>query len=193
MKALRDHLADQLDRKVKSHGLVVWDDPAGEYTGVWSSLVPPGVRSEAFDGSWYELRRRIENDVANEGPPKLVVYTPVRPPEEDPLAEVREAGTPFRPRLATLVRQSLGKQLSEARIAEIGREARTLEQAEAAAEGAGGADVRLVGVLGTSDPIRVLVGGPHRRRRRACRCRRRLGCGRRSGPQHGGRRRRRII
>ena len=96
MKALRDHLADQLDRKVKSHGLVVWDDPAGEYTGVWSSLVPPGVRSEAFDGSWYELRRRIENDVANEGPPKLVVYTPVRPPEEDPLAEVREAGTPFR-------------------------------------------------------------------------------------------------
>ena len=155
--ALRDHLADQLDRKVRAHSLVVWEDPAGHYRGVWSSLVPEGVRSEEFDGSWYELRRRIENDVANENPPKLVVYTPVEPPEDDPLAEVREAGSRFRPKLATLVKQSLGKQLSAARIAEIGREARTLEQAEAAAEGAGGADVRLVGVLGTSDPIRVLV------------------------------------
>ncbi len=154
---MREHLTAQLDRKVRSHGLVVWSDPAQEYAGVWSSLVPEGVRTEAFEGSWYELRRRIEAAVGGDAPPKLVVYAPASPPDEDPLAELRRAAGRFNLRLATLARQSLKQRLSAARIDEIAGATRTLEQAEAAAEGAGDADVRLVGVLGATDPASMLV------------------------------------
>ena len=154
---MREHLTAQLDRRVRAHGLVVWSDPEQEYAGVWSSLVPEGVRTEAFEGSWYELRRRIEAAVGGEAPPKLVVYAPASPPDEDPLAELRKAAGRFKLRLATLARQSLKQRLSAARIDEIAGAARTLEQAEAAAEGAGDADVRLVGVLGATDPASMLV------------------------------------
>ena len=154
---LRDHLAAQLDRKVSAHGLVGWSDPQREYAGVWSSIVPEGVRSEAFEGSWYELRGRIESVIGGEAPPKLVVYAPASPPEEDPLAEVRKASGNFERRLSTLVKQSLKQRFSAARIAEIARDARTFEQAEVAAEGAGEADVRLVGLLDATDPVGILV------------------------------------
>ena len=154
---MREHLAAQLDRKVRAHRLVVWSDPELEYAGVWSSLVPEGVRTEAFEGSWYELRRRIEAAVSGEAPPRLVVYAPASVPDEDPLAEVRRAAGGFKLKLATLARQSLKQRLSASRIAEIAGGARTLEQAEAAAEGAGDADVRLVGVLGATDPAGMLV------------------------------------
>lgn len=157
MTTMREHLAAQLDRKLRTHRLVVWSDPEREYVGVWSSVLPEGVRSEAFEGSWYELRQRIEAAVSGEAPPKLVVYAPVSPPDEDPLAEVRKAAGGFKLRLATLAKQSLKQRLSATRIAKIAGGARTLEQAEAAAEGTGDSDVRLVGVLGVTDPASMLV------------------------------------
>ena len=157
MTEMRDHLRRQLERKVNRHGLVIWEDPEREYAGVWSSVVPAGVRGEAFDGSWYDLRRNIEAMVAADTPPQLVLYLPASAPSEDPLREVREAGTEFTRRLATLVAEALGKRLSPARIAEIGREAKTLEQAEKAAASAGTTDVRLVGVLRSTDPAGMLA------------------------------------
>ncbi|MCZ7537834.1 MAG: PglZ domain-containing protein [Acidimicrobiia bacterium] len=154
---LRELLADQLARKVQAHGLVVWEDSDGEYTDVASSLAPDNVRFEAFEGSWYELRRRIEGVISAERPPALVVYAPAAP-EEDPLAEVRAAAVEFKRKLATLVRQGLDGQLSPARITQIAKDARTLAEAEAAVEGVGDADVRLVGVLGPRDAVAMLVG-----------------------------------
>lgn len=158
MSGLRSHLIELLEKKVRKRGLVVWQDDAREYSDVWSSLVPDGVRAEAFDGSWYELRRQIESAVAGESPPRLVVYDPVGPPgEDDPLAEVRDAGAAFKLRLSTLVKRSLKSQLPAARVADICKNAETLSQAEAAVEGAGDTDVRLVGVLSSKDPVGVLV------------------------------------
>ena len=157
MTEMRDYLRRQLERKVNRHGLVIWEDPEREYTGVWSSVVPAGVRGETFDGSWYDLRRNIEAMVAADTPPQLIVYVPASAPREDPLEEVRRAGAKFTRRLATLVAEALGKRLSPARISEIGREAKTLEQAEKAAAGAGTTDVRLVGVLRSTDPAGMLA------------------------------------
>lgn len=154
---LRDHLKRQLERKVNRHGLVIWEDPEREYAGIWSSIVPGGVHCEAFDGSWYQLRRSIEAKIAADTPPQLVVYVPASAPTEDPLEEVRRAGAKFTRRLATLVAEALDKRLSPTRIVEIGREAKTLEQAEKAAAGASTTDVRLVGVLRSTDPVGMLV------------------------------------
>ncbi len=153
---LREHLTDQLAKKVQAHGLVIWDDDASEYRDIAASVVPNGARFEAFDGSWYELRRRIEDALAEEQPTPLVVYGP-SPPSDDPLAETRAAGAEFTRKLATLVRQALSGQLTEARINEIARKARDLAEAEAAVAGDSDADVHLITLFGTSDTVRMLT------------------------------------
>ena len=156
MSVLRELLTNQLAQEVQARGLVIWEDAGGEYAEAASSLALKGVRFEAFDGSWYELRRRIESAVAAERPPKLVVYTPAAP-EDDPLAEVRAASGFFNRRLSTLVHQALDGRLPPARIAQIAKDARTIAEADAAAEGVGRIDVRLAGVLGSQDPIAMLM------------------------------------
>lgn len=156
MSALREHLAEQLGRKIQAHGIVIWEDEAGEYGDDAASAAPEGAQFEAYEGSWFELRRRIELSLAGEQPVPLVVYGP-GPPLDDPLAEARASGARFTLRLATLVRQALRGQLTEARIKEIGRKARTLSEAEAAVTGDSDADVRLIALLGTSDAARMLV------------------------------------
>ena len=153
---MRELLADQLARKVQAHGLVIWEDREGEYVDIASSLAPEGVRFEAFDGSWYELRRRIEPAFVGERRSTLLVYTPAAV-EDDPLAEIRDAGAEFKRKLSTLVRQCLKGRFPPARISAIAENARTLSQAEMAVEGVGEADVRLVGVIGARSPIDILV------------------------------------
>jgi PglZ domain len=156
MSRLREQLMDQLARKVQAHGIVVWDDPAGEYHDAAASLVPEGARFEAFGGSWFQVRRRIEDAMSGEQPPALIVYGP-GPPEDDPLAEVRAAGTDFTRRLSTLVRQAMAGQTTEDRINEISAKARTIIEAEAAIASNGDADVRLITALGSQDTTRILV------------------------------------
>ena len=172
VRTMRELLADQLARKVQAHGLVIWVDREGEYADVASSIAPEGVRFEAFDGSWYELRRRIESAFAGERRSMMVVYTPAAV-EEDPLAEIRDAGAEFKRRLSTLVRQCLTGRLPLSRISAIAENARTLSEAEAAVEGSGETDVRLVGVLGARDPIDMLIDiltGAVDDRLNKCRC-----------------------
>lgn len=153
---MRELLAEQIAASVRRNGLVVWEDTAREYADVASSVVPQDAVFVAFDGSWYDLRRTIEASVSGENPPSLVVYAPA-PVEPDPLAEIRDAGTKFSRKLATLVEQAHRGRLPPARIATIGKQARTILEAEAAAERVGEADVRLIGALAATDPIKMLV------------------------------------
>jgi len=156
VSVLRESLTNELAQKVQKRGLVIWEDAEAEYAEIAPAVAPEGVRFEAFDGSWYELRQRIEVAMAADRPPEMVVYTPAAP-EEDPLAEVRAASLTFKRRLATLARQALDGQLPPARIAQIANDARTLGEAEAAAEGMSQLDVRLAGVMGSHDPVAMLV------------------------------------
>jgi len=153
---MRELLANELAGKVGRHGLVIWEDGAGEYADVASSLVPEGADFAAFDGSWYALRRQIEVAVSGEKPPTLVVYVPAAA-EPDPLAEVRDAASPFIRRLAKLIEQAHRGHLAPARISAIGREATTIGEAEEAAESTAVIDARLISVVGASDPIEILV------------------------------------
>lgn len=159
---MREHLATELAKKVSQKGLVVWQDSEREYTDVAASLCPPGARFVAYEGSWYALRREVEPLLAGDSPPKLVIYAPARAPEDDPLEELRAAGGSYVRRLSTLAKDALKGQLSEQRLAEIGNQARTLAEAEAAVAGDAGGDIRLIGLLGASDTrtmaLRVLTG-----------------------------------
>jgi hypothetical protein len=159
---MRDRLAAELARKVSQRGLVVWQDSRGEYTAVASSLCPAGTRFVTYDGSWYALRRTVEPFLAGDAPPKMVIYVPVRPPEDDPLEELRAAGAVYTRRLSKLAEDALTGQLSDQRLTEICRQARTLLEAEAAIAGDPGGDIRLMGILGASDTrtiaLRILTG-----------------------------------
>ena len=93
----------------------------------------------------------------SESGPRLVVYAPTPAPDQDPLAEIRDAGAEFKLRLPTLVRNSLAGELTEVRLEQIGRQAATLVEAEAALAGDTGADVRLINILGTSDTTQMVI------------------------------------
>jgi hypothetical protein len=155
---LREHLNAQLGKKVDAHGLVVWSDPEREYgREIAATVVPSDTKFVAYDGSWFELRHKVEGLLAGETPPRVVLYVDTPPPLSDPLLEVREAGITFTIRLGTLVQQALAGQLTGGRLREIGQKARTLVEAEAALTGDGSGDPRLVAALGTTDVRRMVI------------------------------------
>jgi len=158
MSKLREHLARALAKKIEAHGIVVWVDDHEEYgLEVARSLCPSSAHFAAWDGSWYKLRQEIEPFVASAEPPRVVIYQGVKTPSEDPLAEVRDAGTEFKLRLATLLRDAFEGVFTPARLEEVARQARTLAEAEGALTAGEIVEVRLQTALGTSDPLQLAL------------------------------------
>lgn len=155
---MRRHLAARLAREVDRRGIVVWVDPHREYDGVAEALCPPQAGFVRWQGSWYRLRRALDEQTSGAEPPRLVIYQPVAtPPEqEDPLAEVRLGGAEFQYRLGTLVRDALAGRLSPQRVEQLTR-AHTLEEAEAALAAGGTSGVRLPLALGTGEPREMVL------------------------------------
>jgi hypothetical protein len=154
---IRSQIASELDRAVRQAGVVVWQDEHREYVAAARSIAPSDVPFVAYDGSWFGLRWKVEHLLASEKPPQLVVYASAPAPADDPLAEIRALGKQFKHRLSNLVRQSLTGQLAASRIDQIARDARTLEEAEAAVGGSGSADVRLMSILGSDDSVQMAL------------------------------------
>lgn len=156
---VRDHLSDQLVRKLDRYGVVIWDDSADAYGDFVSDLSLPGVELQCFKGSWYALRRDIENVLTAElEPPKLLVHLPVDRPDPDPLEELRAIGTSYRVALPTLLKQSLTDQFTVQRLANVGQQSRTLKEAEAALEHADSdTDARLISITGVSSSESIVA------------------------------------
>lgn len=162
MSRLREALATELAKKVSQHGLVVWQDDAGEYKDLAKELAPVGAEFVSYDGSWYDLRQQIEGRLAGEDRPTIVVYVPVAAPTEDPLLELRCAAHRFVRRLSTLIEEAYRNELPELRIRRLVKQATSLRAAEAALAAGEEADVRLITVLNTNDlrvmALRILTG-----------------------------------
>lgn len=157
MSSPRKRLAEELTQKVDRHRIVVWADPQGEYRDVAGDVAPDGVTFEPFEGSWYELRRRVE-PVLGRSDPRLVVYVDAQEPDDDPLAEIRAAGTVYSRRLNTLLRAALKSDLAAAKIDEIAETSETLSAAEALVEGGvASGPARLVQAFRTSDTTDLLL------------------------------------
>lgn len=157
MTRTRDHVREQLAGKLQRHQVVVWADPHQEYGDVVSELIPEGASFERFTGSWYELRRRIEPNLARLEP-QLIVYVDEDEPEESPLAELRSVGTEFRIRLGHLLTTTLASEIAANRLSEVARVARTLGEAESLVEGgAGGGPAQLVRVLRLHEPTELIL------------------------------------
>jgi hypothetical protein len=153
---LREILSEQVVAKLDRYHIVVWTDPQGEYGDSVGELIPEDTNFERFAGSWYELRRRIEPELARSDP-RLVVYVDADEPDEDPLAELRVSGTEFRTRLGTVLRQAMGHELAATRLDEIASAATTLVEAEALLEDGAGGPAGLIKTLGPHEPTDLVL------------------------------------
>lgn len=157
MSRMRNYLTAELESRVQRNGIVVWMDPHGEYADVAESVVPEGVEFGQLDGSWYALRRSLEDQLVCSDP-RLVVYVDAEVQGESPLEELQAAGREYRIRLSTLVKKSLAGELTDQKLAEIGEAAATISEAEALIEGgAAGGPSQLVKKAGVSEPIELVL------------------------------------
>lgn len=165
MTALRDRLAAELAAKVERHGVVIWDDPEGAYAAVVHEVVPADAAVHVFDGSWFDLRRRLEKSLAGQAPPTVIAYVPTKPADPDPLEELRAVGAPFRLKLPTLLKSTLKGQITEQRLAQISQQCTTVAEAESALDGGEtGLDARLIALVGDSSTVAIavaLIAGLH--------------------------------
>jgi hypothetical protein len=154
--ALRERLAAELATKVERHGVVIWDDPDGVYAGVVDEVMPKGASLQKFDGSWFDLRHRLEKLMAGQDPPAVVAYLPSKPLDPDPLEELRALGTRFCVTLTTLIRTTLDGQISEQRILQYGQQCLTIGEAEAVLDG-DDTDAGLISVIGETSTSMIVA------------------------------------
>lgn len=146
---LRTRLADMLASAVDRHHLVVWQDSRGEYDDVADTVVPADAAFARYDGSWFQLRHRVESQLALAEPPRLVIYVGAPPPAADPLTELRAAAHTFELDLRSLAKAALNTHLATTQIDAIADSAKTFGEAEAAAgTGVAPGMVSLVPILG---------------------------------------------
>lgn len=131
MGVVSDHLRSLVERQVKERGIVVWFDPEGHYRGFAEDLSLPETAVESYEGSFFELRHRVEPYLSadRDGPPRLVVYVPQA--EEDThnaLVELTEPGVVIKPgqhsvnlntRLAVVAKRALRPVLGDQQTTKI--------------------------------------------------------------------------
>lgn len=112
MNAFHDHLAAQLDKKLRERRIVVWYDPRAEFADFVDDLPkldPPEGRGglprvwiddlqthvARYDGSFFALKARIEPIVERDQPDPLLVYLPgvKQDRQQSVLMEIEKGGT----------------------------------------------------------------------------------------------------
>jgi len=132
-------LEAELQLKVRRHGVVVWLDAEGTYTGLvdrWIGDLQRDVREMrvlAFRGSHLELMLALEPLTSGAEKPSLVVHVPGLSEaqlERSPLLDLACIGTRFRKGLDTLVTEAATGRARPEQIAELLSEKPSLERAD---------------------------------------------------------------
>jgi hypothetical protein len=172
MGKVTDQLIARIRRQVQERGLVLWLDPERIYAGVPDLVQKDGLQVERYEGSYFELRHRIESRLSNSQPPKLVLYLPLGEEALTPLAEVAAAGVVMRPgepsitrntRLSVIARPVLDAALPAATVDSVGRQADSgalsLADLDKIAEGGGiGGPAGVLGLIfGSTNPAEIAL------------------------------------
>ena len=171
MGIVSDHLQSVLAKQVEDHGLVVWYDPEKHYSSVPGKLNVADTQIEEFDGSFFELRHRIEPLLEGEKPPRLIVYVPKDQAAcQSALVEAEVAGVVMKPgqqppsrntRLSIIARNALKPLLAEKRIASIEKEVEegklSLEDLDRLAEKGGTSQGVLSLIFKTDSPEEIAL------------------------------------
>jgi len=181
MGPVSEVLLDELRGEVHRHGIVVWLDRDGQYSGLVDALArtPRGFAVHAFRGSHLDLMVALEGVAGGIDKPHLLVHMPGATEEDvraTPLLELYMAGARYRRALTTLVeRAAAGKVAQDAIDEVIGSPELTLESADRwlQAELSGGDELATVlralplsalvdDLLGGGTVARKLMGGDGR-------------------------------
>ena len=109
MPKVSEELLALIKKQLEDHGIVIWYDPEKHYTRFVERLSIPDTAILKYEGSFFELRYKMEpflEFVDEEGkisdnpdvPPKLLVYVPLRHEDtEYALAETEAYGVVMEP------------------------------------------------------------------------------------------------
>jgi hypothetical protein len=175
-----DHLQNIIKRQVDEKGIVIWYDPEGCYQEFAASLDLPGTPLERYEGSFFELRRRIDPLLARPNPPHLIVYVPLdRSQTHDALVEAEAAGVVIQPgaqplsrntRLSVVAKAAMRGKIGDRDIAQIAKQIEagklSLADLDRMAEGGPGSFRGILSLIfGTESPqdiaLRLLAGDKH--------------------------------
>ena len=177
MHPLHEYIAKQLASQVaKRHG-VVWYDAREEFAPFIAelrggpkeagSVVPVTladrpVQLAEFDGSFLELRARVEPYVSQDEPLEFILYVPGRGPnpEESLLLELEQAGTRYEPQLRSLARHALRQIYTDGVIDELlAPESVSYEDLARASQNGGGSEPpSRLKLIFEGDPRGILPG-----------------------------------
>ena len=165
-------LAAKIRQQVQRRGLVVWLDPEEHYGKIIADLDLDGASVERFDGSYFELRHRLEPYLAGQERAQVVAYVPHSEKEaRGPLCEPMSAGVVMRPgkqppvlntRLAVVARTALSSVVAadvlEMMLDRVESGSLSIDDLEKLVERGPGARTDLLQlVYGTSEPTEVML------------------------------------
>jgi hypothetical protein len=173
-KVVTEYVIHLIAKQVEDHGLVVWYDPDMFYAEVASALTLPNTTVLSYEGSFIELRWRIDQQKLMDGeePPRVVVYVPLAQEQtHHALIELEAAGVVMRPgqqppvrntRPAMVARNALRGVLGDQAATEVERqvEAGKLTLADLDALATKGGEVSkgvLALIFGTGNPQEVTL------------------------------------
>ncbi len=78
MGVITDALRQRISTQLQIHRIVVWFDPEERYKAFVTGIDLPAITCECYDGSFFELRHRIDPLLNAVEPPRLLVYVPLR-------------------------------------------------------------------------------------------------------------------
>uniref|UniRef100_A0A7C4ATD1 PglZ domain-containing protein n=1 Tax=Desulfomonile tiedjei TaxID=2358 RepID=A0A7C4ATD1_9BACT len=169
-----NYLISLIAKQVEDNGLVVWYDPDKNYTDVVKKLKLPNTEVFCYEGSFFHLRWRIDQQKLMDGeePPRLVVYVPMAQDKtHHALIELEAAGVIMQPgqqppprntRLAVVAYNALKGVLGEEAATEIEKKAEagrlTLADLDALADKSGEISKGVIALIfGTGNPQEVAL------------------------------------
>ncbi|MFX0201058.1 MAG: PglZ domain-containing protein [Candidatus Hodarchaeota archaeon] len=154
-----DHLISTIRKRIGKYGIVVWYDPNKTFRMVARETVDENTKFAEFTGSYYRLRHEIELLMAQESPPRLLIYLP-----DDPLPKLMDvmlgpakAGIVFQESLRTIARAALKDLIPKAALDELLKnDVVTLEELDKIGATGAGVDASIISVIfGTASPHEV--------------------------------------
>jgi SepF-like predicted cell division protein (DUF552 family) len=173
MRTVSEYLRALIEKQVKEKGLVVWFDPEQHYSSFVQDLTLSDTAVAIYQGSYFELRHKVEPLMAGDSAPRLVVYVPKsRDETEDALIELVAAGVVMEPggkgslprntRLSVIAKGALRDSHSPADLEAIARQVEAgkltladLDRLTTVRDGDGGGVISTI--FGTGDPRKVAL------------------------------------
>src|SRR5690242_3176540 len=77
MGIVSEYIRNLVAKQVEEHGVVVWYDPDKHYEHLATNISSGDTTVARYDGSFFDLRHKVEPLINTVDAPRLIVYVPV--------------------------------------------------------------------------------------------------------------------